>query len=57
VVDDAPGLCFLELPFQHPFASAVVGGVGKDARYVAEHLASRTAKRKHAPSAAPRIST
>lgn len=39
VVSAAPGLCFVGLPFQHTFLSAVVGGVGKDARYVAEHLA------------------
>lgn len=42
VVDAAPGLYFLGLPFQHTFASAVIGGVGKDARYIAEHLAGRT---------------
>lgn len=39
VVRAAPGLYFLGLPFQHTFLSAVVGGVGKDARYVAEQLA------------------
>src|SRR5215207_512176 len=52
VVADAPGLYFVGLPFQHTFASAVVGGVGKDARYVAGHLAGRAAKRRHEPSAA-----
>jgi putative flavoprotein involved in K+ transport len=46
VVDATPGLYFVGLPFQHTFASAVVGGVGKDARYVAEHLADRAAKRE-----------
>lgn len=39
VVSAAPGFYFVGLPFQHTFLSAVVGGVGKDARYVAEHLA------------------
>jgi putative flavoprotein involved in K+ transport len=56
VVDNAPGLYFLGLPFQHTFASAVIGGVGKDARYVADHLASRsgkrTGKREREPSVA-----
>ena len=42
-----PGLYFVGLPFQHTFASAVVGGVGKDARYVVDHLASQAAKRGH----------
>lgn len=41
VVDAAPGLYFLELPFQHTFASAVIGGVGKDARYIAERVIER----------------
>lgn len=45
VVGDAPGLYFLGLPFQHTFASAVVGGVGKDARYIACHSAARAASR------------
>ena len=40
-VNEDPGLYFVGLPFQHTFASAVVGGVGKDARYVAEHLADQ----------------
>lgn len=57
VANDAPGLCFLGLPFQHTFASAVVGGVGKDARYVAGHLAGRTTEREHERSAAKCIST
>jgi putative flavoprotein involved in K+ transport len=39
VVSAAPGLYFLGLPFQHTFLSAVVGGVGSDARYLAERLA------------------
>lgn len=38
VVEEASGLYFLGLPFQYTFLSAVVGGVGRDARYLAEHL-------------------
>ena len=41
VVDAAPGLYFLGLPFQHTFSSSAIGGVGKDARYIAEHIAER----------------
>jgi putative flavoprotein involved in K+ transport len=42
VVDAAPGLYFLGLPFQHTFLSDTVGGVGNDARHVADHLARST---------------
>lgn len=49
VVDAAPELYFLGLPFQHTFASAVIGGVGKDARHVADHLAARGTKRGDEP--------
>ena len=44
VVERAPGLYFLGLPFQHTFASAVIGGVGKDARYIAGHIAERVSR-------------
>jgi len=44
VVDVAPGLYFLGLPFQHTFFSETIGGVGEDAGYVARHLAGRTKK-------------
>lgn len=38
VVGAAPGLYFLGLPFQHSVLSAVVGGVGYDARYLGKQL-------------------
>jgi putative flavoprotein involved in K+ transport len=57
VVESAPGLYFLGLPFQHTFASAVIGGVGKDARYIAEHIAERTTEREKKPAAARCIPT
>jgi putative flavoprotein involved in K+ transport len=41
VVAGEPGLYFVGLPFQHTLTSALIGGVGADARYVAEHLRSR----------------
>lgn len=50
VVDAAPGLYFLGLPFQYTATSAVIGGVGMDARYVADHLA-RATKREQDPAA------
>jgi putative flavoprotein involved in K+ transport len=54
VVESAPDLYFLGLPFQHTFASAVIGGVGKDARYIAEHIAGRTTERESKPAATRR---
>lgn len=42
VVPDAPGLYFMGLAFQYAFGSMLLVGVGQDARYVADHIASRT---------------
>jgi putative flavoprotein involved in K+ transport len=42
VVDGAPGLYFLGLPFQYTPTSEHVGGVGNDARYISEHIAARS---------------
>jgi putative flavoprotein involved in K+ transport len=36
-----PGLYFLGVPFQYAFASMLVAGAGRDARYVVERLAER----------------
>jgi putative flavoprotein involved in K+ transport len=38
VVDEVPGLYFCGLVFQYAFASMVLPGVGRDARYVVDHL-------------------
>jgi len=40
VAASAPGLYFTGLLFQHAFSSMLVGGVGRDARYVARHIAA-----------------
>jgi putative flavoprotein involved in K+ transport len=45
VVDAAPGLYFLGLPFQYTPTSEHVGGVGKDAKYISEHIAARSLTR------------
>lgn len=39
VSTSAPGLYFVGLPFLHAFASMLIGGVGRDAERVAEHIA------------------
>lgn len=43
VVAEIPGLYFVGMPFQYALTSAIVGGVGRDAEYVVEHLAARHA--------------
>jgi putative flavoprotein involved in K+ transport len=41
VVVGAPGLYFVGLKFQRAAASSLVGGVGRDARYIADRIAAR----------------
>jgi putative flavoprotein involved in K+ transport len=41
VVGSEPGLYFVGLVFQYTLASSLVGGVGRDAEHIAEHIASR----------------
>lgn len=40
VVDAAPGVYFVGMPFQYSPTSTHVGGVGRDAGYIAEHMAT-----------------
>ena len=42
VVESCPGLYFVGLPFLYAFGSMLVGGVGRDAERVAEHIAARS---------------
>jgi putative flavoprotein involved in K+ transport len=48
VVEEAPGLYFVGRYFQFALASGLIGGVGRDAEYVARHIAM------HRPAAAAR---
>jgi putative flavoprotein involved in K+ transport len=41
VATDAPGLYFVGMRFQHRITSALLGGVGEDAAFVAAHVARR----------------
>jgi putative flavoprotein involved in K+ transport len=41
VVESSPGLYFVGLPVLYAFASMLVGGVGRDAKFVARHIAAR----------------
>lgn len=45
VVTGEPGLFFLGLLFQHSLTSANLGGIGADARYIAQHLRARATAR------------
>ena len=61
IVASAPGLYFVGLPFLYSLSSALLGGVGRDAAHIVEHIVStrparredvvasaRTARRQHA---------
>ncbi|MEJ2502803.1 MAG: NAD(P)-binding domain-containing protein [Gemmatimonadota bacterium] len=48
VVSGRPGLFFVGLPFQHTLSSALIGGVGRDAAYIAARIRER---RSVAPAA------
>lgn len=50
VVPGSPGLYFVGLPFLHSFSSMLVAGVGRDAAYVASHIASNASRRRDAPA-------
>ena len=41
VVESEPGLYFLGLPFQYTLSSSFIGGVGRDAAYIAERIEKR----------------
>jgi putative flavoprotein involved in K+ transport len=49
VATSMPGLYFAGLPFQYSVASNLLGGVGRDAHYIAEHIATRQ------PALEPRV--
>ena len=49
VVSAAPGLYFVGLPFMHSFASPLIGGVGRDAAYIADTIAAQTGVRQRKP--------
>jgi putative flavoprotein involved in K+ transport len=51
VVAEAPGLYFLGLHFLHALSSAMIHGLGRDAAYLADHVAARCARR--APTRRP----
>jgi putative flavoprotein involved in K+ transport len=46
VVRSEPGLYFMGLVFQYGVSSDVIAGVGRDAKFIARHIASREAERR-----------
>jgi len=40
IVDSCPGLYFVGLLFLYSLSSALLGGVGRDARHIVEHIVS-----------------
>lgn len=57
VVSAVPGLYFLGLPFLYSFASMLVAGAGRDARYVVDRIAERAGShRQRAASPGPALS-
>jgi len=49
VAASAPGLYFTGLLFQYAFSSMLVGGVGRDAEYVARHIAAHRPEPRPTP--------
>jgi putative flavoprotein involved in K+ transport len=41
IVESFPGLYFIGLPFLYSLSSALVGGVGRDAKYIVDHIVSK----------------
>jgi putative flavoprotein involved in K+ transport len=46
IVDSCPGLYFIGLPFLSTLSSALVGGVGRDAEHIVDHIVSTRSRRK-----------
>ena len=53
VVASAPGLYFVGLPFLYSLSSALLGGVGRDAQHIVDHIVST--RMRHNPSHWPTI--
>jgi putative flavoprotein involved in K+ transport len=55
IVRSAPGLYFVGLFFLYAAASSLVGGVGRDAEYIARHIASREVNSRPRVRASARV--
>lgn len=50
IVASQPGLYVIGVPFLHSLSSALLGGVGRDAAHIADHIAARAADRPAVPA-------
>ena len=50
VVSSQPGLYFVGLPFLRSLSSALLGGVGRDAAHIADHITARAAELAATPA-------
>ena len=53
IVESCPGLYFVGLLFLYSLSSALLGGVGRDAKYIAEHIVSTRLSPSVLPSRQP----
>jgi hypothetical protein len=44
IVESCPSLYFVGLPFLYSLSSALLGGVGRDAEYIVDHVISRAGR-------------
>lgn len=56
VADGSPGLYFAGLAFQYAFASMLIGGAGRDAEYIARHIAARNSTGSAPSQVTPAVS-
>lgn len=50
IVETIPGLYFIGLNFQYSLSSALIGGVGRDAEFIVNHIATTRSGRKTKPN-------
>jgi putative flavoprotein involved in K+ transport len=55
VVEGEPGLYFVGLPFLYSLGSSTIGGVGRDAEYIARRIAGLRPPRSEWPSSSPGV--
>jgi putative flavoprotein involved in K+ transport len=46
IVESCPGLYFIGLLFLYSLSSALLGGVGRDAEHIVDHIVSRRLSKK-----------
>ena len=47
IVESCPGLYLIGLLFQYSLSSALLGGVGRDAKHIVDHIVSTRSRRSH----------